>query len=382
MVREQPHDRPRRNDPQKEHHAEVNAVHLLQRCASLPAQFRAPPRSTPRQLPAARFAATPAAFQPPDVPARYSCLVSSRRNFPLEVFGMLPGGTNSTRSGGNPSPRDTSSVTAADIAARFAASASRDSATTTIFSVPAGLVLHSKRHYAAFANPLHPRRQLFHLVRIQIPSALDDDVLHSPGHVHLAIRQIRPVARIHPSIFAFSDRLPARETSFPSPLRSGNSRSSPTARETTKILPSVPPLRRPSSSTTCTSCRGIAFPAETNAIAVSSSGLARLPLALPTRKLRARRDPPPAPATSAAPSPPAKPPPVHKPAALLRVEIHISQIASQIVPAFPDSPAPPHSSPSRHELRSTPLNGPYPQFFARTIRMRNSAPLLIVARCL
>src|SRR5207245_105080 len=49
-------------------------------------------------------------------PFTKSCLVSSRRNFPLEVLGMLPSGSNSTRSGGSPNPCDTCSVTAAAIA--------------------------------------------------------------------------------------------------------------------------------------------------------------------------------------------------------------------------------------------------------------------------
>ncbi len=68
---------------------------------------------------------------------------------------MLPSGINSTRSGGSPNPRETCSVTRAAIAARFAASPSRDSATTTIFSVPLRLILNPKSYDAPFANSIY-----------------------------------------------------------------------------------------------------------------------------------------------------------------------------------------------------------------------------------
>jgi hypothetical protein len=49
---------------------------------------------------------------------------------------MLPGGNNSTRSGGNPNPCETSLLIAAIIVAWLATSFARDSATITSRSVP------------------------------------------------------------------------------------------------------------------------------------------------------------------------------------------------------------------------------------------------------
>jgi len=98
--------------------------------------------------------------------------------FPLEVFGMLPGGISSTRSGGSPNPRATRSVTAEARAARRAASRSRVSATTTSFSVPAASSVKPNATTQPLRTSFGARREFLDFVRIQIAPALDDDVLH------------------------------------------------------------------------------------------------------------------------------------------------------------------------------------------------------------
>src|SRR5471030_2312938 len=118
------------------------------------------------------------------------------------------------------------------------------------------------------------------------------------------------------------------ETTPPSPLHSGSSPKSLTARETTKTLPSVPQLPRPHRSPPEFRAAVPLFPPKQTQ-SYFHFPPAPQPPALPTRKIPARCDPQPARAPSAAPSPPGKPPPIHKQVAGPLVEIHILRIALQ-----------------------------------------------------
>src|ERR1700676_1723989 len=68
-----------------------------------------------------------------------------------------------------------------------------------------GFILYAEGDDAALANAFRPRGEFLHFVRIQIASALDDDVLEAAGHVDFAIAAIRAIAGIDPS-----ELLPAR----------------------------------------------------------------------------------------------------------------------------------------------------------------------------
>src|SRR2546429_846448 len=62
----------------------------------------------------------------------------------------------------------------------------------------AAFIAQFKRHHTAFANALGARRQILDFVRIQIASALDNDVLHAPGNINLFFGAISAVARVQP----------------------------------------------------------------------------------------------------------------------------------------------------------------------------------------
>ena len=128
-----------------------------------------------------------------------SCLVASRRSFPLDVFGMTFGGTTSTTLGGSPSISVTCAVMACASRARASRLLSRDSATITSRSVPATGSAAPNATTQPLRTPGTLRHGVLDFVRIKIVPRMDDDVLHAAGDVDFAVGAIRAVAGVDPS---------------------------------------------------------------------------------------------------------------------------------------------------------------------------------------
>src|SRR5437879_3781178 len=64
-----------------------------------------------------------------------------------------------------------------------------------------GFVRQAERDDASLANSLGARGKFLDFVRIQIASALDDDVLHASGDVDLALGAVGAIAGIYPREF-------------------------------------------------------------------------------------------------------------------------------------------------------------------------------------
>jgi len=231
----------------EKHHRAVQAVQNFEARALCRQSFRGLGCAPRCPFPGARSCSQAGALEAERVPRKIELLGFLRGAISRWKFsGCCPVGSASTRSGGSPNPprhkvRHCGSESGPPLGVPFAGFFLRP---RPVFSVPATLIRQAERDDATLANSIGARGKFLDFVRIQIATALDDDVLHAPGDVDFPRRRDtrgRPNSPTHIP----RGPLPGRAAAA---LRSlwdyDNTPWWPKVRETTRILRCDRGLRR------------------------------------------------------------------------------------------------------------------------------------------